>query len=310
MPWPLGPPDGRYLVRRARDALGGPDHARGGLHHLGADPDPTHVLVFATLGAQQRGRIDRRRRSRPALPEPEPEPVTTGRATIISVEKPFADERVEDARRWLASTGREHLIDDLGVLNAALRAYRVVTGDPGLAPITLSQLLVARVGFGSGEEVADGRWAQASELSVAGGQEESRGRGRRRRTLEPQARLADILRQRTPILICEDLTLRARHDLDQGLNREAALQLSIALDAALAELPRVAAALVVEAGGPTDLRPRIAELEDKRDAITRIAAEALHREPIAPDLEAVRFTLERLEAALRARNVAEQHRNG
>ena len=41
---------------------------------------------------------------------------------------------------------------------------------------------------------------------------------------------------RDAVLACEELTLRARGDLDRGRDREAALQLEAALSAALAEL--------------------------------------------------------------------------
>ena len=62
------------------------------------------------------------------------------------------------------------------------------------------------------------------------------GRRRRSRILAPQARLAALLGAREAALACEELTLRARADVDQGRPREAALQLLVALDAALAEL--------------------------------------------------------------------------
>ncbi len=39
-----------------------------------------------------------------------------------------------------------------------------------------------------------------------------------------------------PLLVCEELALRARRDLDAGRTRSAALQLRIAVDAALSEL--------------------------------------------------------------------------
>ena len=60
--------------------------------------------------------------------------------------------------------------------------------------------------------------------------------------LHPQARLAAVLGARERPLACEELALRARLDLDHGREREAALQLLVALDAALAELARGPAA--------------------------------------------------------------------
>ena len=59
---------------------------------------------------------------------------------------------------------------------------------------------------------------------------------RRRSKHRPADRLAALLSGRDAVLACEELTLRARADLDRGREREAALQLEAALGAALAEL--------------------------------------------------------------------------
>ena len=116
------------------------------------------------------------------------------------------------------------------MLNRALHAFRLVTFDPYLQPVGRRQAIVARVGFGAGEEVAAGLWTAATELTVP------QGRRPRARLLAPQARLAAVLGSREAALACEELALRARMDLDHGRPREAALQLLVALDAALAEL--------------------------------------------------------------------------
>jgi benzoate membrane transport protein len=88
--------------------------------------------------------------------------------------------------------------------------------------------LVTRVGYGAGEQVADGEWEAARELP--------RPREKRSRALVPQQRLAALLSGRDVALACEELTLRARGDLEAGRQREAAMQLHIALEAAVAEL--------------------------------------------------------------------------
>jgi hypothetical protein len=264
-PWPLGPPDGRYLVRAER-----------------AHPQslPTHVLLFATLGAARRRRLARRRR--PAPPRPEPTPVPIGRATIIAAGAPFEDAAA--AARWLAAAGEAELAAHLQVLERTLHAFRVVTADPYNEPLARDRLLVARIGFGAGEEVADGHWSEARELLAA---PESR---RRSRILEPQARLAGVLGGHVQLLACEELTLRARRDLDAGRSRQAALQLQIAVDAALAELA-------------TDgrLAARLAQLGELRYTLEAASDAALTRGLTEPELDAVTTTLARLEAALRAR---------
>jgi hypothetical protein len=272
LPWPLGPPDGRYLLRTTADPGGA----------------PTHVIVFATLGAPERRRRTALRKQRIAEPEPEPTPVSTGRATIIDVGQPLGSP--EQARVWLRAAGEGELAAGLEALNRALHAFRLVTADPYLHTVGRQQALVARVGFGAGEEVADGLWTDARELLLVEGWQ------RRARVLHPQARLAAVLGARELALACEELALRARLDLDHGRDREAALQLLVALDAALAEL----------AADPhtTALAARLTELHGQREPVATAAQSALGGQLNDAERETVAFTLARIEAALRARAVA------
>ncbi|MGA9858983.1 MAG: hypothetical protein WBQ18_14055, partial [Solirubrobacteraceae bacterium] len=145
-PWPLGPPDGRYLVRAPGDP----------------DGPPSHVIVFATLAASQRHLLPTRRRARPVAPQPQPAPVSTGRATIIDVGSPFTQSHAAEA--WLQDAGEGDLAAPLAQLNRALHAFRIVTADPYLQPVGRGQALTARLGYGAGEEVADGLWTAAREL--------------------------------------------------------------------------------------------------------------------------------------------------
>jgi hypothetical protein len=215
-------------------------------------------------------------------------PVATGRATIIDVGTPLSSR--EQARVWLAAAGEAELIAGLEVLNRALHAFRLVTADPHLHSVGRQRTLVARIGFGVGEQVADGLWTEARELPTG------RGRQRRARVLEPQARLAAVLGGREPILACEELVLRARLDVDHGRDREAALQVLVALDAALAELASDRAAPA--------LQDRLVELRAQR-APAGVAGQAALAGPLSTaERETVVFTLSRIEAALRARAVA------
>jgi hypothetical protein len=251
---------------------------------------PTHVLVIATLAApERRSLIARRRTKTKAEAEPEPSPVVTGRATVISVEEPFADS--SEAAGWLAAAGEDELLEDLVVLNRALHAFRLVSADPYLYPVSRQQALVARIGYGAGEQVAEGRWTEARELLVPERHQ------RRSKVLQPQARLAALLSGREQGLVCEELALRARLDLDHGRDREAALQLLVALDAAIAELS-------VDPTAPA-LADRLEELRELRDPVA-VAAQAALEGPLGPDdADEVRLALGRLEAALRARAVAD-----
>jgi hypothetical protein len=272
-PWPLGPTDGRYLLRREGDP---------------ADAPAAHVLVIATLGAPERRRLLSKRK-RNAQVEPEPVPVATGRATVIDVGEPFDAEGV--AASWLRGAGEADIQAGIAVLNRALHAFRLVTADPYMQPVGRQHALVARVGYGAGEQVADGLWTDARELLQA-----RRRRQPRATVLQPQARLAAVLGGRELPLACEELALRARLDIDHGRDREAALQVLVALDAAVAEL----------GADPTAgaLADRLEELRGQREAIAAAAQTALGA-PLSPsEREAVSFTLSRIEAAFRARAVA------
>jgi hypothetical protein len=191
------------------------------------------------------------------------------RATIIDVAQHLS---AEQAAAWLAQAGEAELQRDLDVLNAVLDAHRLAAADPHLPTLARRQALAARVGFGAGEEVADGRCSDARELAWEAP------RRPRRRMLTPEGRLAAILTGRDQPLVCEELVLRARLDLDRGRTRHVALQLLVALDAAIAEL----------AGDPA-AGARIPELRTFREPVGAAAQIAL---AAAPD------------AALRARAAA------
>ena len=247
------------------------------------------MLVLATLGApERRHRLARRKRRRAAPPEPEPTSVVTGRATIIEVGEPLRDG--EHGRAWLDSAGEDEFAAALEVLNRALHAHRIVASDPYLHEVTRAQALAARLGYGAGEQVADGLWTEANELLAVGK------RQRRAAMLAPQARLAAVLTGRERALVTQELVLRGRLDIDHGRDREAALQVLVALDAALAELP------VDEAADQLDRR--LAELRDLRDGVAQAAQAALSGPLDDADRETVTFTLGRIEAVLRARAFA------
>jgi hypothetical protein len=260
----------------------------------GRGSQPTHVVVIATLGASQRGRLRRRPRAREVAPEPSPAAVATGRVTIVDA-RPGPETTAE---RWLAGAGTEALQEPLAELSRLVRAHRAASADPGVALPRLSQALVARVGYGAGEEVADGRWSAARELPV-GAETVPR---RRSTALHPQERLAALLGGRSRQLACEELTLRARHDLDDAHLREAALQLRTALDAALAELPASPQGAA--------LAERVGELRTLRGGVVALADDALGGVLPADAHQTLELALRRLEAALRARTVAETAQQG
>jgi hypothetical protein len=213
----------------------------------------------------------------------------TTRATIVDVEAPLSDP--DRAAAWLKDAGEPELAEGLAVLNRALHAYRIATADPRAGGVRRRDALVARLGYGAGEQVADGLWTDARELIDPGP------RHRRLRVPAAQGRLASLLTGRQVAPACEELVLRARLDLDEGRDREAALQARIALDAALAELPG-------DPAGPA-LQDRLDELRALHEGVVAAARRTLDGEtPAAADREAVAFALGRLEAVLRARAAA------
>jgi hypothetical protein len=171
-------------------------------------------------------------------------------------------------------------------VNTVLRAHRVATQDPYGHELGREAALVVRTGYGTGDELAEGHWEKAVEVPPP-----SR-RQRRAQALRPQERLAAVLAGREPVDICEPLLLRARADLDQAREREAALQLRAGLEALLAELP--------ENAGP-DQEEDLAALDARREPTVAAAEEAL-RGPLSEERVAeIGETLRICERVLRRR---------
>jgi hypothetical protein len=271
LPWALGPPDGRYVLR-------------------GHAAEPEHVLVIATLQAPPRVKLRQRRRAqrrvRPVDPGPEPAAPAITRVTLVGA-TPFP--HADAAAAWLESADLAVEADiAVDVLNGVLHAQRIVRADPFVREIAREQALTVRAGYGAGDEVAEGQWSEARAVPPPVARSE-----RRVRALRPQERLAAILGGRDVALAAEELTLRARLDLDRGRTREAALQLRVALEAALAELQAWS-----HVG---DLSERLGELRDARGVVGAAANRALEGGLEAEQIADVERVVGRLEAALAAR---------
>jgi hypothetical protein len=140
--------------------------------------------------------------------------------------------------------------------------------------VSMDHALACRIGYGSGEAVAEGRFADAIELPRAGAR-------RPRRSMQaPDERFAALLGGREEPLLAEELLLRARADLNAGREREAALEARIALEALVADLGERAPV-------------------DQRERITAAANAALEGRPSAGLEEAVAA----MEAAVRRRRL-------
>ena len=264
----IGPEAGRYVIRRY------------------AGDDARHVIVIGDLEAPRRRRLGRRR-PRSAEPGSEPGEVEVTRATVITTD-PLPE---DGAPAWLDAAVRDHettVGEALMLLNRTIHGHRLAAMDPYVSEVRAGQALATRIGYGSGEQVAEGHWEAARELPSP--------RPSRSMLLHPQQRLAALLSGRDVALACEVLALRARVDLDQGREREAAFQLAAAFDAALAELEGWR--------GTESVATRLDELHDHREPVDAAARAALEGGLQAEHIQAIDAALGRLEATLRARTAS------
>lgn len=269
--------DGRYLVR---------------------DDEVERVLVLETLGAPSPPRR-RRRRSREVETGGLPASLPLSRATTVRASEPFATEG--DAASWLEqASADEDAVDEIvaegiGLLNRALHAHAVASGDPHVQALNPRRAVAVRLGYGSGEEVASGEFSAAREVDTQAGAATKR--QQRAEELRPQERLAAVLGGRERLDACETLVLRARSDLDAGRSREAALQLRVGLEALLAELRGA----LSDAGHEEDM----ATIEGRRHDVGDLANAALQGDLNAAQLETLGDTQAICERILRRRRVLE-----
>jgi hypothetical protein len=295
LPYPLGPPDGRYVLRS------GPGAAA------------EHVVVLRTTAARRppRARASGRGGKLDIRPGEDVEPgeVAVAQATVIDAVALSAESQ---AHAWLESLDpAREMTRALAVLDRVRFAHRIAAADAAVRDLDPSHAIALRAGFGSGTQLADGRLAQVRELATPGaGAPGLLLRlvpipGRRAEALRPDERLAALLGGRERPLVCEELVLRARADLDRGRVALAAIELDSAIDAALTELP----------GGPLD--ERVAQLRELQEPVAQAAEDALaggaaraaagearaagSGGATEPDPELIRRALGQLEAALRER---------
>jgi len=191
-------------------------------------------VAFRELHAPRRRRL---RGRRPARVEPDaaaPGPVAMTRATVIAAE-PFADAAA--AAEWLrgCEAGGDRVAAEieeaLELVNVAVSAHRIAAQDPYVRDLVTSDAQHVRLGYGTGDEVVEGRWQDALVIPP-----ERARRGPRRRMLSPHEEMAGMLSGRRPGgQPSEELLLRARLDLDHGRVVEAALIVRAVVEALAAE---------------------------------------------------------------------------
>lgn len=243
--------------------------------------------MLRTLGAARASSKLRRGRVQPVEADPSPPPLPLTRATVIRP-RPFDDEGA--AAEWLKRvSGDRELWTALAVeaahcLNRALHAHRTAAGDPHVADVDPARAAAIRFGFGTGDELAEGRWREARELAAS---ERQRLVRRDSEALRPQERIAAVLGGRERIGAYEELILRARGDLDAGRLATAALGLHSGLEA-MADLGAL----------PAD--PALAERIAEARTIARTARERTVRGDELEKRE-LEVALRAAEAALRRR---------
>jgi len=276
-----------------------------------AEGQADHVLVIGGVsGLATAWRRGRRRRGRPSEAEAGETPELP--VTRVTVIRPGGLGGEQEADRWLAGMREsaercDELIDEgLGILNRALHHHQVATQEPFGGGVPASAAISRRVGYGSGDELADGRWTDAIDVPAPPGPRA------RADALRPQERLAAALGRREPALASETLLLRSRADLDGQRAREASLQLRVGLEALLAEVgaegplvpARGAQALAEDqaAAQTADL----AALEERRGMTGEAANEALKGGLSAARTQEVTETLRLCERVLRRRRLLAQ----
>lgn len=267
--------DGRYVIR---------------------DGGRERVLVIETLGAPPpTGR--RRRKPRNARADDAPAELPLARVTSVRAFEELED--VPAAERWLEVTGRdEEAVDGLldeGIddLNRALHAQAVAGEDPHPQVMTGARAIAMRVGFGSGEQLADGLYTAARQVDP--GRRPGSRRRQRDEEMQPQQRVAAVLGGRQRPDACETLLLRARADVEAGRDREAALQLRVGLEALLVELRGA----LSDPGHGEDM----ATLEARRHEVGDLANAALQGDLDASQLKALRDIQAICERVIRRRRI-------
>ena len=264
----------------------------------------------ASAGGSLRGRL--RARCRTRRPGPSRAPVTTTRVTVID---PMPLSAEHQARAWLDELDRDREVTRRWRSStASIHSHRLAAADPYVHELTAAQALVdpGRLGRGRAgrrrsldaraRAAAGSAWPATLRSAAARGADADRGA---RCTLE---RFAALLGGACEPLLCEELTLRARQDLDSGRLAHAALELRAGARARPSRSCAARAARIWRSG--------VDELEQLSDGCG-VQTQALEAARAGPRARAAHRTtrssahaLERLEAALRARQRRPSNLNG
>lgn len=241
----IGPHAGRYVVPGATGG-GPPDSidpeldARNrefaGVSRGVGGSDVLVVSVVGTSASAPRGLL---RKARPVGPESEPASVPLSVISFVKATEPLDTREAAAGRldrlRYSPPEQQRWVQQGLSVLNLAIRAYRIGAPDPYAVEVTRRDARSVRIGYGTTEEVQDGRHTDAVVLPAP-----VPPRRRRVERLRPAEAVAAVLAGHHELLEAEDLLVRALIDLDHDRTRAAAHQAAAALrllSGELADLP-------------------------------------------------------------------------
>lgn len=285
----LSTPDGRWLLHRQ-------------------PPENTEqVVILATVrapAAMGRRPEQRRRGSRaprPAAADPHESaelrevPVTV--AMVIDA-TPMHSE--QEAQGRLASMQVDPAIElAFGAISRLCEARRIAAADHHACNLDPLAAIGLWAGYGDGDQLAAGRWMAATRLPWPPPPAKRRRRSALLVDAGTEERMVALLSGREQALICEELALRARSDLQARRRAHCAIELERAYAAALAELEQERA---------SEILSRRAELAQLHADLSAAAAAALTGAGSGGadgdiDEELLRNALQRLEAVLRARRL-------
>jgi hypothetical protein len=274
----VGPDAGSYVV--APDVAGGrprpvgeelPGQAPVIAQWLGDRPTASTDVLVVGVDADEpasAGFSRRRRQGRRAAHPVQRGAVPITVVTHVRATAPFMDAgsaQVALARWRTDKVEQDRLVQSaLVVINRAVHAHRVATGDPYTIEVTHEDAQAIRVGYGTGDELRRREWTDAYTLD---GRRPRLGAGARDSV---PVHVAGVLGGGTRLLDSEDLLLRALLDRAHGRVRPAALQVCAALELLLAELRergRVEAETALAVQTAAGERLRQAALDGRLDAV-------------------------------------------
>jgi hypothetical protein len=232
----LGPHAGRYVVESGADPVTTEnrrldprlDTRNRELAGTSRGVGHSDVLVVGVVGAPTSGSRGLLRKARSIKGDNAPAPVPLTLVSFVNGRGALADQSAAagqlDRIRYSEVEQEQWVKRGLEVLNLAIRAYRVGAPDPYAVEVTRRDARQVRIGYGSSDEVREGRFSEAIELPPAASR-----RPKRAERLKPSEAVAAVLVGRRKLFESEDLLVRSLIDLDHGRARVAALQIAGAM---------------------------------------------------------------------------------